>query len=242
MPTRTAISGVEDPNKVSALSDLKGMFQHDGLRSEAVYRALREAIVQSVLPEGSRMQDRILAAALGVSRTPVREALQRLEGEGFLKSVPRVGLVVTEIDPQEIENIYTIRIALEGIAAKLAAQRASAGDIEILSQLQARLADATHHGDAQRLATLNQQFHEAIYQAARNTRLGNMLSLMQHMVARFKHSTLSLPERAQEALEEHERLLTAIRNRDADGAEAIMKDHKARAMRARLLLYYRKEV
>lgn len=228
-------------NRVRRLVELKRSFDRDGLRGEVVYRTLREAIVRGILSEGERTQDRSLAAALGMSRTPVREALQRLEAEGFLKSVPRLGVVVAEITPQDIEDIYVIRIALEGVAARLAAQRASSGDIEVLSQLQAQIASATHRGDSQSLTILNRQFHHAVYRTARNARLADLLNRMQYSVARFKHSTLSLPERAAEALEEHEKLLEAIRDRDAERAEAIARTHKERAMRARLLMYHKQE-
>lgn len=220
------------------LAELKEQFERDGLRGEVVYRTLREAIVQGIMPEGERVQDRSLAAVLGMSRTPVREALQRLEAEGYLKSVPRLGLVVTEITPQDIEDIYVIRIALEGVAARLAAQRASPGDIEVLSQLHGQIAAATHRGDVQSLSVLNRQFHDTLYRTARNDRLADLLNRMQYTVARFQRSTLSRPERAAEALEEHAILLKAIQDRDTAAAEAVARAHKERAMRARLLMYH----
>lgn len=221
------------------LAALKSLFEREGLRGEFVYRTLREAIIRGVLPEGQRVQDRLLALELGVSRTPVREALQRLESEGFLRNVPRLGLIVAEITPQDIEDIYMIRITLEGVAARLAAQRASGADIEMLKALNGQVADATRRRDVQRLTNLNQQFHEAIHRAARNAPLAELLNRLHYSVQRFKQSTLSIPERARDAHTEHVQLVEAIENRDAGRAEALARAHKEKAMRARLAMYHR---
>jgi len=107
----------------SELTTLKKLYKRDGLLSDVAYRALRDAITRGMLDEGERLADRRIAESLELSRTPVREALQRLESEGFIRNVPRIGLVVAEVTPQDIEDIYVIRIALEGVAARLAAQQ-----------------------------------------------------------------------------------------------------------------------
>jgi DNA-binding GntR family transcriptional regulator len=208
---------------------------HDGdLRGEAVYRAIKAAIVEGVLPEGARVQDRLLADALGVSRTPVREALQRLQAEGFVRSAPRVGLVVAEITPQDVEDIYVIRIALEGVAARLAAQRASADEVAMLRQINEQIVVSTQRRDVPTLTALNRQFHDAIYRATRNPRLADLLTTLHDSVQRFKRSTLSNPQRADEAAEEHWQILDAIRERDADRAEQLARQHKERAKQVRL--------
>jgi DNA-binding GntR family transcriptional regulator len=206
----------------------------DDLRGEAVYRAIKDAIVQGVLPEGARLQDRLLADALGVSRTPVREALQRLEAEGFARSVPRVGLVVAEITAQDVEDIYVIRIALEGVAARLAAQRASVDEIAVLKQINEQIVLATQRRDVQTLTLLNKQFHDAIYRATRNQRLADLLNVLHDSVQRFKRSTLSNPQRADDAAAEHWQILDAIQARDADRAERLAREHKERAKLVRL--------
>lgn len=243
MPARAAAArdAAKDATKGrgAQLIAIKNLFAREGLRGEFVYRTLREAIIRGVLPEGRRVQDRLLALELGVSRTPVREALQRLEAEGFLQSVPRLGLIVAEITPQYIEDIYVIRIALEGVAARLAAQRASEADIEILTALNAEIAEATRRRDVHHLTPLNQQFHQAIYRAARNAPLAELLNRLHYSVQRFRQSTLSIPERAKEAHDEHVRLLAAIRDRDAERAEAIARAHKEKAMSARLTMCHR---
>ncbi len=229
-------------DQAAQLADLKRPFEGEGLRGEVVYRTIRQAVVQGILPEGARIQDRLLADALDVSRTPVREALQRLEAEGFVTNVPRLGLVVAEITTQDIEDIYVIRIALEGVAARLAAQRASLAEIEMLAQLNEQIAAATRRRDVQTLPALNKQFHEAIYRATRNKRLADLLNTMHDSVQRFKRSTLSNPKRADEALEEHRQILEAIRNRDPDRAEALARQHKEKAKLVRLAIYQEQPV
>ncbi len=151
-----------ETERSTLLSELMDRFKRDGLRAEAVYRTLKEAIARGIFAEGERLQDRALALELGVSRTPVREALQRLESQGFVENRPRVGLAVTEITPQAIEDIYVIRIALEGVAARLAAQRASPTDLAMLDRINAQLADATRRGALEAITQLNKEFHETM--------------------------------------------------------------------------------
>lgn len=230
---------VQTAGRARRLASLKRLFERDGLRGEVVYRTLREAIVRDVFEEGERLQDRILARMLGVSRTPVREALQRLEAEGFVKTLPRLGLVIAEITPQDIEDIYAIRIALEGVAARLAAERATATEVDLLAALNARIAEATARNDLEAMSALNKEFHMAIYRAARNSRLMDLLNILHDAVQRFRRSTLSIPQRAREAVEEHEALIDAIRARDPDRAERVAREHKERAKRVRLALYGR---
>ncbi len=226
-----------ETERSTLLSELMDRFKRDGLRAEAVYRTLKEAIARGIFAEGERLQDRALALELGVSRTPVREALQRLESQGFVENRPRVGLAVTEITPQAIEDIYVIRIALEGVAARLAAQRASPTDLAMLDRINAQLADATRRGALEAITQLNKEFHETMYHAARNPRLADLLKTLQDSVQRFARSTLSIPRRAGEALEEHREILEAIRDRDPDHAERAARLHKEHAKLVRLGMY-----
>ncbi len=226
----------------SELTTLKKLYKRDGLLSDVAYRTLRDAIMQGLLDEGARLTDRRIAESLKLSRTPVREALQRLESEGFVRSVPRIGLVVAEVTPQDIEDVYVIRIALEGVAARLAAQHASTADITLLRQINEHLADATRKRDLPALQSLNKQFHEAIYEAARNPRLATLLNTLHDMVQRLKRSTLSVPERADEALKEHEMVIGAIQARDPERAESLAREHKEKAKLVRMALYHRQAV
>lgn len=231
---------VQTVSRTRQLTGLKRLFERDGLRAEVIYRTLREAIIREVFEEGERLQDRALAPMLGVSRTPVREALQRLEAERFVENVRGLGLVVAKISTQDIEDIYVIRVALESVAARLAAERASNAEIEFLAALNDRIAEATRHGDLNAMTTLNKRFHETIYQAARNTRLADLLNILHDTVQRFRSSTLSDPERAHEAVEEHEALIDAIRKREPARAESLASQHKERAKNVRLAMYGRR--
>lgn len=115
---------------------------------------------------------------------------------------------------------------------------ASPAEIEMLAQLNEQVATATHRRDVQAITRLNKQFHEAVYTATRNTRLAGLLNILHDSVQRFKRSTLSVPKRAEEALEEHRQILQAIRGRDADRAESLAREHKERAKRVRLTLHH----
>jgi DNA-binding GntR family transcriptional regulator len=219
------------------LAALKRLYERHELRGEIVYRTMRAAIIREIFGGGERLQDRVLAQMLGVSRTPVREALQRLASEGFVENVPRLGLVVAEITSQDIEDIYVMRIALEGLAARLAAERASTSEIEAMTALNEQIAEATERGDVAAMTALNKRFHETIYGAARNPRLANLLDTFHDAVQRFRWSTLSVPERARETIEEHRQVVEAIRTRNAAEAERLARLHKERAKSVRLALY-----
>jgi DNA-binding GntR family transcriptional regulator len=229
-----ALEGVSGRGR--KLAALARRFARQGLRGEVVYLTMREAIIREVFEEGERLPDRVLAQMLGVSRTPVREALQRLAAEGFVENVPRLGLVVAEITPQDIEDIYVIRIALEGVAARLAAERASASEVEAMAALNEQIASATARGDLEAMTALNRRFHETIYRAGRNARLTQLLMTFHDAVQRFRRSTLSVPERARETIEEHRRLVEAIRSRNAAEAERLARLHKERAKDVRLAI------
>src|SRR5579884_2415902 len=125
---------------------------------EAVYHTLREAIIRNLLPPGTVTNERALAETLQVSRTPVREALRQLTVEGFLTNVPRQGLVVTDLSLKDIEEIYMMRAALEGAAARVSAQMISPSELVILENVCAQMAEATEQNDIERFLALNGRF------------------------------------------------------------------------------------
>jgi DNA-binding GntR family transcriptional regulator len=223
--------------RLAELAQLRLKHSKQKALGEAVYRILREAILRELLPPGEVMNERVLAEALAVSRTPVREALQRLTGEGFLTVVPRQGLTVTDLSLKDIEEIYVMRAALEGVAARLSAQTISPSELVVLEDLCAQMAAATEKGEVERLRALNAQFHELLCGTARNRRLTDLVARLYDSVQRLRQTTLADPDRAREALREHEALLAAIRRRDPDEAERIARDHMTHAMLVRMKLY-----
>jgi DNA-binding GntR family transcriptional regulator len=210
-------------------------FTADETRSLAdrAHRRLRDAIIAGALPGGSRISERALGQSLGISAQPVREALRRLEAEGMVVTSPRRGTVVAEWDSRKLADMGLVRVALEGAAAALAARNATEADIAALrAQLQA-MRGATASGDLAGVAEANGRFHELLHAAAGDVFLSRSLETLRAYedLARVRALRSSPLEPAQ-ALREHAALLAALRRRDPDLAEARMRAHVRRSLRA----------
>ena len=202
-----------------------------------MYLAIRTAIYEGVLAEGERLRERWLSEVLQVSRTPVREALERLQAEGLVKDASGIGLVVSPLTLQDIENIYTIRICLEGLAAELAARGASESDIRVLEELHSQMESAHRRRNVKRLTLLSREFHSVIRRASKNDRLAGILDLLHDSVQQVGNTTLRHPGRIEEMLREHRALLDAIKRRDVGSARRLGAEHMERAKDARLAIY-----
>lgn len=204
--------------------------------SDAVYATIREAIVTGVLAPGSRLAEEDLAGQFAVSRTPVREAVLRLEAERLATRAPRRGLIVARVTTEEILDVYVVRQTIDGLAARLAAESARPADLIALGAISDRFAAAASAEDAQSMATINLELHEAICRIGRNELLLFFLQQIHDRVRRFPGTTFVHPGRPRSAVEEHREVLEAIRSRDADQAEALARRHMAAAMTARIAL------
>lgn len=183
---------------------------------ELVFEALHEAIVSGVLAPGERLMEVQLAEELGVSRTPVREAIRKLELSGFVVMIPRRGAYVADISLKEVAEVFEIRGALEALAASLATERASDEEIEQMERLLVELGKSVEAQDVDALVDLDTRFHDALYKASRNERLGQILSTLREQIQRFRGKTLANPARMVVALEEHRALVEAIASRDSE--------------------------
>ncbi|HEY8476277.1 MAG TPA: GntR family transcriptional regulator, partial [Chloroflexota bacterium] len=204
--------------------------------ADAVYLALREAIVTGQLRPGDRLAEEQLARRFGVSRTPVREAILRLEAEHFARRLPRRGLVVRPILEKEVLEVYAVRAVLDGLAAALAAKEASPPDVARLRWINQQLAEAAERQEFRAMAALNIQFHEAICEAAHNGMLLHFVRQIHDWVRRFESTTLAHPGRAEAAIAEHERLLQAIEAGDAELAERLAREHMSNALQVRVAM------
>lgn len=206
--------------------------------AESAYQRIRAAIGEGVFAPGQRVIEANLADWLEVSRTPVREAVQRLEAEGLFAHSPRQGLIVRRLEYQEVVELYAMREVVEATAARMAARQATEPEIDILTDLHAMERAATP-GDYAAAARLNRLFHEALHDAAHNRYLIDSLRPLDNAMILLENTTLSVEGRRDEALDEHRAIIDAIRARDADGAADAAAAHIRTAQRKRLNMILR---
>jgi DNA-binding GntR family transcriptional regulator len=200
-----------------------GIIRVGAVRSERIYDRVRADIVHGVLRPNQRLVEIELADRLGVSRTPVRETLQRLVLDGLVRR-DRRGWVVHEHSAQEIRSIYEVRAALEGYAAFLAAGRATADELRALDELYPAGDGAIALGPDKQVE-LNERFHDGVIAAAANTRLAQLCRASRqyyfnHRIARLYHL-----EETRRSIDGHRRILAAIARRDGPAAEAHAREH-----------------
>lgn len=204
-------------------------------RSDFVYSALRKAIHDGVLQPGQRLREVEIAKELGVSRTPVREALTRLESSGLAAHRPPRGLMVAQLDRQQVLELYAVRENLEGLAARLSSRHASWAETSTLREL-LRQEEELVDGDPSVLADLNRKFHAVIYDAAHNRYLLDILRSIRGTQALLEGTSLAIPDRSHSAHQEHLEIVDAIDDRDPVRAELKAREHIRNALQARLKL------
>jgi DNA-binding GntR family transcriptional regulator len=212
-------------------------FSHLGTTTDAVYEVLRNWIISGALAPGERLRGDALAKKIKVSRTPVREALRKLEAEGFVTVAPKLGLVVADLSEQDLIEIFQIREALEGVAARLTAENATRSDLERLREVVGEMERVRGCPEIETMRGLAAEYHHVIYAASRNDRLRQLLMAVQDRTRQFRTSLFAVPGHAAEALAHYGRLLSAIEARDGELAERLAREHRTRslALRTRLL-------
>ena len=192
---------------------------------ELVLDAIRSAIMNGTLQPRERLMEIQMAEELGVSRTPIREALRKLELEGFIVMVPRKGAYVSDLSFKDIADVFEIRAALEGLAAGLAAERITEEELERMERLLVEKQEAITQDDISKLVEVDTKFHELMYQASRNVRLGSIISNLREQIQRFRLTSLSYPGRNKLSLEEHKKIVEAIQARDYQMARQLATEH-----------------
>jgi DNA-binding GntR family transcriptional regulator len=200
--------------------------------ADQAYDRFRDALRQGRLGPGQRVLETEIAEAFGMSRTPVREAIRRLQAEGLVAQLPGRGLCVAQYDHAEVDELYVMREALEGTAARLAARNAGRPDITLLQRLVEEEAALPPEAAAEH----NRRFHRALHQAAHNRYLLRSLSALSDALLLLGPTTLEQPGRARAARAEHALIVAAIAARDEAGAEQAARAHIAAAHEARLAL------
>ena len=196
---------------------------------EAAYRALRARLLEMSLPPGHQAAEGELAAELGMSRTPVHEAVLRLQSEGFLEVQPRRGIRVRPIDPTGMAETYEILIALEGAAAARLATRMNTGAVAAMEAATEAMGVALESGDRAAWAAADDRFHRALILGCGNARLARLAQEAADLAQRARLATAALRPEPRGSAEEHGRILAAIRAGEAEAARAAVAAHRQRA-------------
>jgi DNA-binding GntR family transcriptional regulator len=210
---------------------------HQQRAADVVREALRDAILDGELEPGTRLREEELAREFGVSRTPVREALQQLVAEGIVEISPHQGAVVTRLSVEDILAIYVVREALEGVSARLAARRATTRQIDALQTMVAEMEAMSATISPADMAEMNLRFHAALRDAAGNRLLDRFLSQIEHAIRRFGQTTYAYPNRTATSVAEHRAIIDAVAAHDPERAEALATQHmrEARLIRLQML-------
>lgn len=202
--------------------------------ADQAYEGLLAAIAAGGLKPGERVRETALAEQLGISRTPIREALQRLARDGLVQLDARNGARVAELSLRAIQELYDLREILEGSTARLAALSASANDLQRLNAVLAQ--EAAHLDDPTALAKLNKLYHRTLCEAANNRYLTSAVATFSTTLLLLGPTTLAAQSRAEEAHAEHRAVVEAVAAGDAERAEALMRGHIRRARELRLAM------
>lgn len=190
---------------------------------EIVFESLREAIISGVLEPGERLMEIQLADEMGVSRTPVREAIRKLELEGFVVMIPRKGAYVAGVTDKDVADVFEIRAALEGLAAGLAAERITDEEIEQMERM--ILYRTGEEVNFDKIVEADTDFHALVYKASRNERLIQILANLREQIQRFRATSLAYPGRLKDAVEEHQGIIEALANHNVEEAQNLAMVH-----------------
>ena len=197
---------------------------------EEVFLRLEEDILGGVLKKGESLTENSLAARLGASRTPIRGALHRLAEEGLIELVPNKGAVVVGVTAEDLIDIYTIRMRLEGLASAAAAKKISDADKSALLEAVELSEFYVSKQDAERLKELDSQFHNTIYRASGNRLLYKTLAELHRSIRGYRKLSLTVTERLTASVREHRAIYEAIASGDSEAADRLTSGHVAAAL------------
>ena len=192
---------------------------------DVVFITLRQAILKGELAPGERLMEIRLANMLGVSRTPIREAIRKLELEGLVVMIPRRGAEVAGISEKSLRDVLEVRRSLEELAMDLAVQRMDSGRMEELEKAQAEFVEAISASDLIRIAQADENFHDVIYAGTENEKLVQMLNNLRDQMYRYRLEYIKDTGKRQILKVEHERMMDALRHRDREKAKRTAREH-----------------
>lgn len=206
-------------------NDLKvNMNEYLPLR-DVVFNTLRQAILKGELAPGERLMEIQLAERLGVSRTPIREAIRKLELEGLVLMIPRKGAEVAKISEKSLRDVLEVRRSLEELAIELACQRMTPEAVEELERKQEEFKEAVEQGNPMEIAETDEAYHDVIYKGTCNDRLVQMINNLREQMYRYRLEYIKDEDKRQILLLEHDNILRAVRQRKVQEAKEAMREH-----------------
>lgn len=193
---------------------------------ERAYEYLKSAILSDRIHPGERLAEEHLAKEMGVSRTPVREALHKLESEGLIKALETRGFIVSKDSREEIEELFDMRAILEGYGLRVISEKVSENLLEQLNGFIEKAEDALRRKQIREVFKWNTQFHDTLHRMlAEKKRLHRLLVNVRKYVLRYRENTLQYPDGGRRALDGHRKIVMALRLKDPDLCERVMREH-----------------
>lgn len=217
MRKRAELKGF-DPGPLQALQERKSLGQH-------VFDNLKQAIIRGNIAPGEWLVESHIAQMLGISRTPVREAIHKLERERLIERQPRGGFTVLGLNREEIEETFGIRGVLEGYAARLATIKHDSRELIVLEQKVEKFQLCLSKRQMDSLPVINTEFHELLYALSKSPRLIHMINGLRDQIYRFRQIILKDQKHAGTSHEDHLQMLKFMRKRDAERVEKLVREH-----------------
>lgn len=196
---------------------------------DVVVESIRQAIISGQFPPGMRLMELQLAEEMGVSRTPVREAIRKMELEGLVVMIPRQGAYVADISIKDINEVYEVRTALDVLSAGLAAERIDKSEIQEMRELLAEEAALVEARDYPKIIDNDTAFHDVIYRASGNTRCMNIISNLREQITAIRGRSMPYPGRVEIMLKEHRAIFDAIAAGKVEKAQEAVRTHMENA-------------
>ena len=192
---------------------------------DVVFNTLRQGILKGELEPGERLMEVQLANRLGVSRTPIREAIRKLELEGLVVMIPRKGAEVAKISEKNLQDVLELRCALEELAIELACERISEDMLKELDRMFIEFQNGIRNVDLTVIAELDEKFHDVIYEATQNQKLIQMINNLREQMYRYRLEYIKDANKREAIVEDHRLILEALKNKDVETARKAVRDH-----------------
>jgi len=195
------------------------------LLNQKVYRVLKEAIIKGFLEPGTKLLENKIAEEMHVSRTPVREAMQKLVAEGFVKTTPNQTMVVTEVSPEDVKEVLQIRGVLEGLAARNAAKKINGQEIDELEKIITQMSLHITKKDLVSYCKVDDEFHNLVLNICGNKWIIQIRDNLGNFIYRFRIKSLSVPGRLKCSLEEHQTIMESLKKHNSEDADRLSQIH-----------------